>query len=126
MPQAMLSAGVKDTSAFSADLDPNTSAPPADRVGNVGDRAENGALATGIRLGILFSGMTGTPDITVVPWILDETSGTWFRGGAVSGIQQWDAVQIANLASHRFFLQVTVFNAGGGGATDVTLYYSTY
>jgi len=127
MPQSMLPIGVINTAAFSPDLDPNASAPVAARIGNVEDRAENGALANGVRVGVEFdSGATGTPNITIVPWILDESSGIWFRGGAISGIEDRDAVQITNMASHRFFLQVTVLNVGGGTSTTATLHYSTY
>ncbi len=112
--------GVVDTSPFVADLAPNASAPVAARIFEIPDRTEQGGIANGVKVYVEFSNITGTPAIDVVPWFFDEAASNWMRGVAITGIENFDAIQLLQVAPARFFLQVTAF--AGGTADDVTLY----
>lgn len=121
MGLAFKSAGVVNTNPFSADADPNTAEPLAARVFEIPDRTANGAQSFGVRFYVKYLNPVGSPQVTIVPWVKDETTGNWAKAVAESGIEDGDALVSPDLAPGRCFFQVTAF---AGTADSVEIFAS--
>lgn len=118
MGLAFKSAGVVDLTSFTPDADPNISEPTADRVFEIPDRTDHGAQSFGVRFYVKYTNPTGSPQVTIVPWVKDETTGNWAKAVAESGIEDGDALVSPDLAPGRCFFQVTAFS-GTADAVEI-------
>ena len=105
--------GAKDTSPFSADPDPNTSAPlPAD-IFEVPDRTVHGEISFGVKFFPTFTNPSGAGvTVDIRPWLLDETSGVWASATAETGILNNELLVSPDLAPGRLFFQKIAQGAG--------------
>lgn len=115
MSLSFRSAGIKDTTSFSADADPNVGAPLAPRILEVPDRTDTGRIATGLRAKTVFVNPSGGPVIDLTVWLLDERSGTWAEMKAFAGLGDNKFFEVPGTGSARIFFQITGLT---GGSTD--------
>ncbi|HUU92502.1 MAG TPA: hypothetical protein VM238_14990 [Phycisphaerae bacterium] len=105
MPLSFKSAGVYATGG-APEASPNATPPAAARIYEVPDVAEHGNRAYGVRFYFELTGGSGTPTLDVTTWVFDETSGAWVLALAITGIAEYVAAQVANVAPGRVFFQV--------------------
>jgi len=106
MPLSFKSAGVYTTGG-APEASPNAATPAAARIFEIPDKNEQGDRSNGVRFYIQFTTPVATPNLNIVPWVFDEANGNWAQGVAITGIEDFDALQIPNLAPGRVFFQVT-------------------
>lgn len=100
MPLSFKSAGTYATGG-APEANPNAGAPAAARILELPDRSENGRVARDLRGYIKFTGAVGTPTIDFTAWVLDEATGNWVKSLAITGAEDDNGFQVANLAPGR-------------------------
>jgi hypothetical protein len=124
MPLAFDAIGTKDTTSFSGDPDPNATPPADDRVYEIPDRAEHGAIANGLRAYFVFANPSGPPNIDGTLWVHDDTAAVWVKAVDITGIENYNAIQVPNVAPGRIFFQITALN--GGTADSVSMFGTAF
>lgn len=105
MGLAFKSVGVY-TSGGAPETDPNVGAPLAARILELQDRNEQGDRSNGVRAYYELTGGSGTPTLDVTVWVVDETTGNWAWAIELTGLEEFEAIQVANVAPGRVFFQV--------------------
>lgn len=120
MSDSFRSAGVKDVSPFSADLDPNTTPPPVARIIQIPDRTVNGRLSRDVKFYPVFTNPAASPDIDLTVWQFDERNSNWVKATAITGLDETlPGAQVSNLAPSRLFFQITALNVGTADFVEI-------
>ena len=88
------------------ETDPNVGGPLAARILELQDRNEQGERSNGVRAYYELTGGVGTPTLDVTVWVVDETTGNWAKAIELTGLVEFEAIQVANVAPGRIFFQV--------------------
>ncbi len=105
------------TNPFSADSDPNVSAPLPGRILELPDRTVNGALARDARMYVEFTTPGGSPALDIVPWVFDEKNANWAALAVETFVPGNGFLVIRAIAPGRLFFQLT--NLSGGTVDSV-------
>jgi hypothetical protein len=119
MSLAFRSAGSKSTAVFAADSDPNAIAPLVARIVELPERAENGRVARDARFYPIFTTVTGTPAIDVVPWVRDDLGNKWVDLPKLTGLEDTDFVVLEGVAPGRLFFQITALAGGTIASVEI-------
>lgn len=112
-------AGVVTTNPFTADADPNAFAPLVDRILELPERTENGRVARDARIYPVFTTVTGTPAIDIVPWVRDDLGNKWVDLPKLSGLEDTDFAIVEGVAPGRLFFQITALAGGTIASVEI-------
>ena len=119
MSEGYRSAGVKDTSPFVADPDPNVTPPSSLRILQIPDQTIHGRRSAGLKFYPEFTTPVGGPEIDLTVWSFDERNSNFVKALGVTGVTNYTGIQIEKLAPARVVFQITALNVGTADSVEL-------